>query len=547
MTPGSRVLKGGMANSSKRHLVPAALLAVLAATCGGGGSATPTTESTPATCADGADNDGDGATDCEDLYCQSIGACGEDTDGDTGADTDTATGPGAPAKNLRVSRIQLCQTVCTDIMTGFEEVAPLIPIVPNREALLRVHVALLAGWDWRSIWGELRVETASSGEQTLLDQIVLEESSTENHLDSTINFTLPPESVAEGLAYAFALRENGSYVAPGPENPEGLWPAEGLASVPLAELEDPVEIVVVPVRYNADGSGRLPDVTDEALAAIASTFEAMYPIDRVEISVTEPFDWEIPILANGQGWDDLLTSITELHNSEATFEEYYYGLFDPADSLGEFCGGYCVLGLSWVAETADDAWARASIGVGFSGAAAGTMAHEVGHAHGLWHAPCGTTGGDDDPDFPYAGGTIGVTGYNSLSHTLMGSGAYDFMSYCDPDWVSDYHYLALRERIAEVNAEAKGSARGTEAWSSVLLRPDGSIAVGPALRLAAPPSGPVREVVWRDAASRLIGAVEGRFQPFADLPGGLILYPTPPADVAFVELAGHAPLPLSAP
>jgi hypothetical protein len=527
-----------------RSALSAPLLAgALAAACAGSSGADAAgTETTLATCADGVDNDADGATDCADLYCQAIGACGDtdtDSDSDADADADTDTDPGAPAKDVRITRVELCQTVCTDVMDGFEPQSPLVPIVPGREALVRVHVALLVSWDWRSLWAEMRFASPAAGEETLLQQISPEAASSENDLDSTINFTLPAAVVADGLQVAFALREIGAHVAPGPDSTETVWPAEGLAAIPVAAAADPVRIVVVPVRYWGDGSGRLPDVSDGVLESIARTFAAMYPIDRIELAVAGPFDWETPVLADGAGWGELLSAITELRSDGADYEEYYYGLFDPAESFGGYCGGGCILGLSWLAESASDSWARTSIGIDFS-MPESTMAHEVGHAHGLWHAPCGVFD-DADPEFPYGDGTIGVTGWSSLTGTLMGPMLYDFMSYCDPDWVSDYHYLALRERIEELSG-AKGPTGDAGSWSGILVRPDGTLAPGPTLRLAAPPTGPTREVVWRDAAKRPIGMAAGRFQPFADLPGGMVLVPAPPDDAAFAELDGHPPL-----
>jgi hypothetical protein len=464
------------------------------------------------------------------------------TDDDTGEDT--GSGPGALATGVRVNRIQLCQTVCTDVMAGQAAVEPAVPIVPGKPALLRVYHQLLAGWDYRSMWAQFEYEAPGVGWDAVSYQLVIEDNPSDQDIDSTINFVVPGEHVAEGFQYAFRLRENGSHVDPdGGE--QAVWPAEGSAGIPVAAPEAPVEVVIVPIRYNADGSGRLPNTSPDALETFAARFEAMYPIGEVDVTVAEPFDWDAAVLPGGEGWGDLLVAITDLRSAEgAAFEEYYYGLFEPAESLGEYCGGGCVLGLSYLAPDAASAWLRSSIGIGFAvELAADTMVHEVGHAHGLGHAPCGLPGGDTSwIGFPYADGTTGVLGYDDESGQLEPSTTYDFMSYCDPAWVSDYHYLALYDRIAEVNAASMLAAPGGDPWRIVIDRGDGTIALGPTIRLSAAPSGPARQIVWRDAARAARGTVEGRFQPFADVPGGIVLVPAPPPGAAFLEFAGHAPL-----
>jgi hypothetical protein len=470
------------------------------------------------------------------------GAPDAGTDDTDDTDEDAGVGPGALATGVRITRIQLCQTVCMDLMRDFTTIEPAIPIVPNKPAIVRIHYALLLGWDYRSTWAELEYEAPGVGGETLSRQVVLETVSQEDDLDSTINFVVPGERVAEGLEYAFRLRENGNYVDPDGGEPQTQWPAAGRAAIPIVAPENPIEVVVVPIRYNADGSGRMPSTSAGVTAALVDRFEAMYPIDAVSVTVAAPFDWDMAVLADGSGWEDLLVAITELRDAEgAALEEYYYGLFDPADSYLAYCAGGCVLGLSYLAPDAQSAWARASIGVGFDpDTAAGTMVHEVGHAHGLGHAPCGTS--DADPAFPYADGTIGVTGYDDQSGQLVSSWTYDFMSYCDPEGVSDFDYLALYDRIVGVNALSKSAASDAETWLSILIRADGSVALGPTVHLAADPQGPAREIVWRDAASTSIRTIEGRFQPFADVAGGIVLFPSPTDEVAFVELPGYPPL-----
>ncbi len=99
--------------------------------------------------------------------------------------------------------------------------------------------------------------------------------------------------------------------------------------------------------------------------------------------------------------------------------------------------------------------------VGRAGAAAGlggrtfisrlnpfTIAHELGHNLALYHAPCGGAGGSD-PAFPSPGGTIGAWGYDfRYGGTLASPSRPDVMGYCEPSWISDYHFAnALRFRL----------------------------------------------------------------------------------------------------
>jgi hypothetical protein len=82
-----------------------------------------------------------------------------------------------------------------------------------------------------------------------------------------------------------------------------------------------------------------------------------------------------------------------------------------------------------------------------------TMAHEVGHAAGLKHGPCGTTGDKVDPDYPSyepyeATNTptadIGEYGLDIRGGTIHPPTDKDFMSYCPASiWISIYHYRRL--------------------------------------------------------------------------------------------------------
>ena len=123
----------------------------------------------------------------------------------------------------------------------------------------------------------------------------------------------------------------------------------------------------------------------------------------------------------------------------------------------------------------------------------GTLAHELGHNMGLWHAPCGNAGGVD-PAFPQPDGSIGAWGYDFSGRRLVAPGRPDLMGYCIPSsWISGYHFTnALRFRLGDESAP--GAAAATAPATSLVLwggaDAEGVPYLEPAFVVDAPPSLP---------------------------------------------------------
>lgn len=79
-----------------------------------------------------------------------------------------------------------------------------------------------------------------------------------------------------------------------------------------------------------------------------------------------------------------------------------------------------------------------------------TMAHELGHACGLPHAPCGTPGDPNYPAYePYdpantPQASIGEYGLDISNGNILSPATFkDMMAYCGPRWISLYNYGRL--------------------------------------------------------------------------------------------------------
>jgi hypothetical protein len=246
-------------------------------------------------------------------------------------------------------------------------------------------------------------------------------------------------------------------------------------------------------------------------------------------------DWDRSIRASGTGWSSLLGALADLRSrDDVPSNVYYYAAFRPRETFGAFCGGGCVAGLGNV-PSANDTYSRTSIGLGYSGdGSVETYTHEVGHSLGRGHAPCGVSG---DPSFPYRGARIGVWGYDLLHGDLMDPGDWrDMMSYCDPQWISDYNYVRLHRRIEYANSNARSNLTGGTARREyrVLIADPFGMAWGSRVKLEHEAGEPITVTLWDRGKRRESTAWISRFD---HLDGGFVFLEEPLAATE-VELDG---------
>ena len=250
-------------------------------------------------------------------------------------------------------------------------------------------------------------------------------------------------------------------------------------------------------------------------------------------------EWSIS--ADGSGFDELLDAMVTLRVADkAPKELYYYGAFANASSFDSYCGGGCVTGLCGLSDDPNDATVRACVGVGFTGKyTADTMAHEVGHAHGRYHAPCGGAAGAD-AKYPYSGAKIGSWGYDVNTKALLSPTKYvDLMSYCEPTFISDYGFQQLIDRMSAVSgSKSIIGGDGATSFRMVRVKGDGALTWGSELTLDEPLLSDPRTVTLEDAAGKTVASMTGHYYPYDHLPGGMLLVPSAKVPFATMKVSG---------
>jgi hypothetical protein len=137
-------------------------------------------------------------------------------------------------------------------------------------------------------------------------------------------------------------------------------------------------------------------------------------------------------------WGSILSELEAKRVAENT-GKYYYGVMYNSGSGT----GYNIAGLACLP-------GKSAIGRDDSGV---VYPHELLHNFGKGHVACNLSsnaGGDNA--YPYANGMIvgygAETGFNPNINLFKTSGVrYDLMSYCSPQWISDYNYNYLMNKI----------------------------------------------------------------------------------------------------
>lgn len=466
-------------------------------------------------------------------------------DSNTNTAADVAQAPGL-VRALTITDVSLFQAVKVPLLAaGSVATGRSIPVIAGRSAVVRVYVRPEAGYQARGVEGELTVRRGDQG-TILRDRRLISRASRDDDTSSVFQFEVPEEAVGPDTRLSVRLlAPGGAEVETG--TPDGArFPSDG-ASLPVPAQDDGggIDIVLVPMRWDADKSGRLPDTSPEQIERMRSALRAMYPVREVRITVHEPVAWSRGLLPSGSAdFGAMISSLRFLRTrDEVPSSHYYYGMVAPTEYFDEYCQGPCTLGQGYLSAFPDDPRGRVAAGLGFDDdRAAETFVHEIGHNHGRAHAPCGAAAGPD-PEFPYRGGTIGGWGYDERRRGLVRPNAFDFMGYCQPRWISDYNYTALWERIIAVNgSNASIDLRGS------------SLAARPRLRhrvlrfdhgaesewldaLDLPPAaGGNATLRWLDAAGLLLRRSVAQADPLGDSDEVHVLVPPSPSGASSVEV-----------
>ena len=265
----------------------------------------------------------------------------------------------------------------------------------------------------------------------------------------------------------------------------------------------PLSVVVVPTFKTtifpvvlSSGTG---NITEANKAAWVARLAKMYPVNGVDVQVGATFTGSSTTLTNTSSeWSKLLSDLATKHLADAVSDRYYFGALNVSYDSG-------IAGMGYVPSSSSSSFSlRTAIGWDkASGYADGGMfpevfAHETGHNMGRQHSPCGSVA-SPDPTYPYAGGLIGVWGYDSVLNTLHSPLTdKDIMGYCSPNWVSDYVYkgiLAFRSGsggFLKVGAEDAPLVVSSLRKDSLIVRgivhEDGRVELLPSFRTLAQPT-----------------------------------------------------------
>ena len=404
-----------------------------------------------------------------------------------------------------------------------------VPLIAGRPALLRVFVT-----GDRDSYYQPTVEASFYRRSTLVRSFPMTPETEmlptvvdEGRLDWSYDALVPASLIRPGTEMAIEV-DSERTVPVGPEGrpriPASGWlPVEAVA-VPRFDL------TVVPVVTTAANGSAVLDWT-EGMTPESDQLRharAILPIGEMTVSVHDALTTSAD-LSTAAGWSQLLGELTYLRVTEGE-RGYYYG----AVSLDD---GATSRGLGFIGHP-----------VAVGRADAEVLAHELGHNLGLHHAPCG---GAVAPDrsFPYDGGSIGVWGYDFHAERLMSASLYrDFMGYCSPSWVSDYHFnramdFRLNHEAALVSGPAPAPGATAGDGSTLLLwgrTGPGGLELDPAFIVDLPATlpeseGPYRLQGFGPAGERRFGF---RFSPRpVEFGGGMFLFAVPYDPLVDGELA----------
>lgn len=302
-------------------------------------------------------------------------------------------------------------------------------------------VPLLNGRD-----GYLRAFVVADRANTVTPQVRVTIYDSGGTVQTTYTIAAPGASVPllpineSSLLYSWNHAIPGSLIQPGyklkvevdpagqiPENNESnnVWPVSG--SPQTLDVRDlpMLNMTLVPVSAPLGLGNVVPGNAD----AFMDYSRRMQPIAGSNNEVPAIMNSSITLHADGTGWEPMLYEVEARRTADHS-TRHYIGVVKVNYSSGVAGVGFVGYPVAVCCDNLpSSSW---------------SLAHEIGHNWGYNHTAC--TGEEDGPDssYPYAGGAIGVYGYDVVASSLKDKTTNkDVMSYCTPKWISEYTFRKI--------------------------------------------------------------------------------------------------------
>lgn len=305
-----------------------------------------------------------------------------------------------------------------------------VVLIAGKPALLRIF-AQTSHSSGSSILSRIRVEARRNGQflgSLTSGTAPVSKNPTVENMGSTFNLELPADWIYGELELTATI-DDADAIPELSESNNTLRTSFNFHSVA------PLRLTIVPIVYTDTMTGKT--YSRPGYDPISDWLRSAFPLSDVIVDIHDPVAFTGD-LRRANDWGQMLQSITALWGNEVGpgSSHVYFGLIPniTTDGSAWFNGG--LSGLGWVGQ-------RVSIGIDLGPRTGPSAAHEIGHNLGRRHAPCGNPP-SVDLNFPYANASIGVYGVDTTAETLLAPDqTHDLMSYCGPEWVSDYTYEAL--------------------------------------------------------------------------------------------------------
>ena len=386
--------------------------------------------------------------------------------------------------DLSIAAMYLTQS--TQTLTGA------VPLVQNRDGYLRVFVVANQS---NSAAPQVRVRFYLNGAVQGSPTIIAAPSHSvptavdQSSLASSWNVAVPGSMIKPGLSILADV--DPSHAIAEAQRGNNSFPVSGTPRALTVKNLSQFYIRFIPVRQSVNNlTGNVSTSNKDAL--LSKTVK-IHPISTFSADVHATYTTEAPALTSGNGngaWGTILNEIRALRVAEGS-PRNYFGIVKTSYTSG-------VAGISYIGDGAS---------VGYDGQIEiEIVSHELGHAWGRSHAPCGVSG-STDPNYPYPSGNIGAYGMDVATTTLYPPATAEVMSYCHPQWISDYTYTGVYDwRASHPSAPDFVHADFQPCiivWGRIV---DGRVVLEPSFQMLTHPSPPARGGAYNLRALDATGA-----------------------------------------